>query len=273
MSFGLTDLPEPADLHARLSVKRPLDWGRPIPTKADLAAAYGTDATIQSLTQLARAASVEALVTGDLEASLGPRAACYQLASRLKSPQSLARKILKLTGTDFDGQPLEDVVRYTILTPEPDDLVPTAVDACDALTARGWAMNGALHSYMDGSRYKGLHLFLQSHGERVEVQIHSRESIDVKTRTTPLYVVERDAAQPREARNKARHAAIALSGRMRQPAGIDDLTTLGGVPVEVRIYGRRRHTPVGRGEGNKSPVQHPGTQDAVERNWRNGMSR
>src|SRR5207249_7206596 len=123
-------------------------------------------------------------ITGDLVSSIDSGATAYQLENRLKSPQSLARKILKLTGTDFDGRPLDDVVRYTILTPEPDNLVPTAADACDSLTARGWEMNSALHSYANGSRYKGLHLFLQSHGERVEVQIHSRESIDVKARTT-----------------------------------------------------------------------------------------
>jgi hypothetical protein len=272
MSSGLNDLPEPADLHALLSVKRSLDWGEPIPAKAEIAADYGTDATSRSLTLLARAARVEQHITGDFESSVDSGAAAYQLENRLKSPQSLARKILKLTGTDFDGKPLDDVVRYTLLTPEPDNLVPTAADACDALTARGWEMKGAHHSYADGGRYKGLHLFLQSHGERVEVQIHSRESIDVKARTTPLYVVERDSKQPREVRNRARKAAVALSDQMHQPVGIDDLTTLGGVPVEVRIYGGRRRTSGGRGDGRTPP---PTRQSAlnVERNWRNGMSR
>jgi hypothetical protein len=273
MSSGLNDLPEPAHLHAWLSANRSLDWGGSIPTKAEIAAEYGADATIRSLTLLARAAQVEQHITGDFESSIDSGAIAYQLANRLKSPQSLARKILKLTGTEFDEKPLDDVVRYTLLTPEPDNLVPTAVNTSDSLTRRGWEMNGALHSYASGSRYKGLHLFLQTHGERVEVQIHSRESIDVKERTTPLYVVERDSKQPREARNRAREAAIALSDRMRQPAGIDDLPTLGGVPVEVRIYGGRRRGAVGRGNGSeRSPVDQCAS-NSVERNWRNGMSR
>ncbi|WP_460665394.1 hypothetical protein [Kribbella swartbergensis] len=239
-----------------------------------MAAAYGPSATVQSLALLSRAAAEEPRLTDDLLASIRSGTTTHQLENRLKSPQSLARKIRKLAGTEFDKVPVDDVVRYTIVAPEPDDVVPTSVDACDALTARGWTMKGAVHSYADGSRYKGLHLILQKHGQRVEVQIHSNESIDVKTRTTPLYLVERDPHQPREKRAEARNAAIALSAQMRQPAGIDDLTSLGGVPVEVRVYGRRGGLPAGRGDGTSaSPVQQSAPNQSVEHNRKNGMAR
>ena len=36
----LDDLPEPHDLRARLTTNRPLDWGDPLPTKAQIAASY-----------------------------------------------------------------------------------------------------------------------------------------------------------------------------------------------------------------------------------------
>jgi hypothetical protein len=254
MSSGLRDLPEPADLHARLSASRPLDWGDSIPTKADIEAKYGPQATIQSLTLLTRAASVERQITDDLVGSIAPSTTAHQLESRLKSPQSLARKIRKLAGTEFNKQPLEDVVRYTIVAPDPDDLVPTSADACDSLKGQGWKMRHAIHSYVDGSRYKGLHVFLQSHGELIEVQIHSNESIEVKTQTTPLYLIERDLDQPRDKRADARNAAIALAAQMRQPAGIDDLVALGGVPVATRVYGRRGRQPAKRGEGVTPPM-------------------
>lgn len=270
----MNHLPEPADLHAWLTSQHPLDWGNPIPTKAELAATYGTEATSQSLTLLTRAAAVERHITDDVEGSISSGTAAYQLESRLKSPQSLARKIRKLAGTGFDTQPLEDVVRYTIVTPQPDDLIPAAADACDSLAARGWEMNGAVNSYADGSRYKGLHLFLQSRGQRVELQIHSRESIDVKTRTTPLYLVERDPDQPREMRTEARNESIALSAQMRQPAGIDNLTTLGGVPVEVRVYGRRGRQPAARAEGVKPlPAEQSASQQPMDRNRKNGVAK
>lgn len=85
-----------------------------------------------------------------------------------------------------------------------------------------------------------------------------RESIDVKTRTTPLYVVERDHRQPREKRTQARNEAIALSGQMRQPVGIDDLKTLGGVPVVIRFYGKRSSHAAGREEGDMSSQAQQG---------------
>ena len=59
MPTHLHHLPEPTTLHAHLTTHHPLDWGPNIPTKAEIAAKYGTDATIQSLTLLARAAVVE----------------------------------------------------------------------------------------------------------------------------------------------------------------------------------------------------------------------
>jgi hypothetical protein len=274
MSTGLHDLPEPIDLHTHLTTDRPLDWGDSIPTMAEMAAAYGTSATIQSLALLARAAAVERQLTDDLLASIRPGTTAHQLESRLKSPQSLARKIRKLAGTEFNRLPLEDVVRYTIVAPEPDDLVPTSAEACDSLTERGWKMTGAVHSYADGSRYKGLHLFLHSQGERVEVQIHSNESVEVKARTTPLYLIERDPEQPRDKRNDARSAAIALSAQMRQPEGIDNLTTLGGVPVVIRVYGKRGRQPAGRAEAaNTSPVQQSAPNVSMEDDRKNGIAR
>ncbi|WP_350273931.1 hypothetical protein [Kribbella sp. HUAS MG21] len=274
MTTGLDNLPEPAELHARLSERRPLDWGDPIPSKAEIAAAYGSGAAVQSLTLLARAAQVERALTDDLVASIWDDASPHQLESRLKSPQSLARKIRKMADTEFNTQPIEDVVRYTIVMPDPDDLVPGAVGAHDSLAGRGWKISGAVHSYADGSRYKGLHLFLQHLGERVEVQLHSNESIAVKTATTPMYVVERDPSQPRGRRTEARNAAIALSAQMRQPAGIDGLDSLGGVPVEVRVYGRGGRQPAGRGRGTgPSPTEQPPASQSIDNNRKSGMAR
>lgn len=59
MRTGLNNLPEPEDLHALVSGRRPLDWGDPIPSKAELAAKYGDRYTARSLQLLAKAAAVE----------------------------------------------------------------------------------------------------------------------------------------------------------------------------------------------------------------------
>jgi hypothetical protein len=215
-----------------------------LPSKKEIAAEFGARAAERSLSLIERAAAVEGLITEDLITSVQPGTVSYQLQNRLKSPQSLARKIRKLEGTQFAQQPLEDVLRYTIVAPEPDDLVKTAVDACAQLRSKDWGMDSAHHSYVDGSRYKGLHLFLRSRGELIELQIHSRESIAVKARTTPYDLIERDSRQDRESRNAARSICIAMSDQMTRPAGIDELTMLGGVAVSTRSYGRRSRRPV-----------------------------
>jgi hypothetical protein len=112
-------------------------------------------------------------------------------------------------------------------------------------------MHAAHHSYVEGSRYKGLHLFLRNRGQMVEVQVHSRESIEVKERTTREYEIERDRDQPRSARDAARDKCIRWSAGMTQPAGIDDLEVLGGVTVDQRRYGGKR--PTGRSDSTKRP--------------------
>lgn len=240
MHTGLNNLPEPADLHARLSERRPLDWGDPVPSKAEIAAKYGDRSAAQSLQLLSKAAAVEPAITDAVVAAIGAEATPYHLENRLKSPQSLARKLI--TYQEFyrrTDQVPEDVLRYTATVKHPDELTAAAVRTVDRLN-HDWQMEAAHHSYVDGSRYKGLHAFLRAHGERVELQVHSDESIDVKERTTPLYEIERDRNQPSAVRDAARRECIALSDRMTQPAGIDDLKELGGVPVKAISYGKQR---------------------------------
>jgi hypothetical protein len=107
------------------------------------------------------------------------------------------------------------------------------------MTARGWSMASAHHSYHPGSRYKGLHFFLRGHGQVVELQVHSRQSIAVKEATTAWYEIFRDRDRPKAQKDAALDECIKHSEPMTQPAGIDALTHLGGVPVEVRSYGRK----------------------------------
>jgi hypothetical protein len=276
MHTGLNRQPEPSDLHGSLSEERALDWGDPIPTKAEIAARYGEGPTARSLQMLTKAAVVEPGITDAVISAIGDEAAAYHLENRLKSPQSLARKLA--TFTKFyrrNNQVPEDVLRYTAAVKHPDELTKAAVRTIDRLNEAEWQMEAAHHSYVDGSRYKGLHAFLRAHGEKIELQVHSGESIDVKEQTTPLYEIERDREQPLAARDAARRECIALSDQMTQPAGIDALKELGGVPVEAISYGKERqqHRPeVGPAQTTQPELPreqaHQRTQDQ-----QNGASR
>jgi hypothetical protein len=264
MRVGLHDLPEPADLHAQLSTDHPLDWGNPVPTKAEIATQYGPRWIEESLRLLTKAASVEPDVTRELVSAVGAVAAPYQLVHRVKSPQSLARKLKTMAKYNHRSSwSPEDVLRYTAAVKHPDELTKAAVQAIDRLKDQGWQMSAAQHSYVDGSRYKGLHTFLDSHGERIELQVHSSESILVKEQTTPLYEIERDREQERAARDKARRECIALSAQLTQPMGIDELKELGGVAVSAISYGKPRRT--NRSEATEKPGLTTGTGQGADR--------
>jgi hypothetical protein len=269
----LDDLPEPHELRAHLSADRPLDWGDPPPTKAQIAAEFGERRAARSLALLIRVAEVEPRITADFTAAMPVGSEPHHLKNRLKSPQSLARK-LDLTDRAWTGYVPEDVLRFTVVVPNPDDVVDAATSMVGDLESRGWAMDSAHHSYVDGSRYKGLHAFLRCEGEVIELQVHSRESIEVKTRTTPLYEIERDPRQSRQARDAARSACISLSDGMRHPIGIAELTELGGVPVEVRKYGggQVRSAPrPGAGQPARQEQARPGR--TTNENPRDGIER
>lgn len=233
----LPDLPEPADLHAQFSRDHRLDWGEPIPTAAQIAGEFGTDATAESLELLHRMIVHHSDATRDVLDSIRPGDTTYELEHRIKSPASLARKIWKYRSVKAPP-PLDDVLRFTVVAKSPERLVESVRKTVDQLRTKGWTVESAHQSYVDGTRYKGIHAILRtSSGTQAELQFHSPESIRVKTQTTSLYHTERDPRQSRTARDAASAEAVQLSALMEQPAGIEDLTQLGGVPVEPRRYG------------------------------------
>ena len=270
---GLGPLPGPGELHARFARQYPLDWGDPLPTVGQIAAEFGAPAASRSLELLRRAAEHHGEATGQVLAAIPPGGTTYQLDRRVKSPSSLARKLWKY-GRKNRPALTDDVLRFTVLASGPEALVGLAVATTDRLAARGWRVESAVHTYVDGSRYKGLHAIMRSTGDhQVEIQFHSPESARVKAATTELYLIERDPRRSKQARQSARRDCIALSATVTQPPGIDQLTELGGVPVRVRNYGTAVRAPQGVGapqpasEGAGS--KHPG-RPGIEKD---GMTR
>ncbi len=232
--------PTPKSLHQALNNTRPLDWGTSTLSVAEIAHLYGPKATKWSMELLAQAARVEPAVTDQFLEALPSHATAYHLSHRVKSPESLARKLKDWSdsGRNF---PVDDVLRYTALTESADELVATARDTVEALNNSGWQVKAALHSYTDGSRYKGLHLHMKPPGfARTELQIHSIASVRVKEQTTEAYQIERSASATSEERKAAREHCVELSATLTQPAGIDDLHALGGRRVKVRNYSDSR---------------------------------
>lgn len=237
---------DPTTLHQTFEASRPLNWGESLPSTAEIARLHGDRATRQSLQLLEQATTVEPTVTSQFLASLPSGTTPYQLDRRVKSPESLARKLADW-GELKNRLPIDDVLRYTVLTESPDELVAAARRTADRLTQQGWKVRYAMHSYTDSSRYKGVHTNLLVPGApRVEVQIHSVASAEVKERTTAWYKIERSAAASAEERAQARQQCVEASATLEQPRGIDGMTHLGGKRVTVNNYSDSRTAIAGR---------------------------
>jgi hypothetical protein len=225
-------------LHQALTGDHPLDWGDRLPSRADIESAYGARATHTSLAMIAAAAAIEPDVTKALLAALADKTRPHDLHHRVKSPASLARKLALYDTADTPGRPVTDVLRYTVLTEHPASLVAATRATVTGLEKAGWSVAEVQHSYVEGSRYKGIHVDMRTHeGQRVEVQFHSRASADIKDRTTALYAVARDRGLSQATRAAAAAEGIRLSATLDTPAGLPELRHLGGVPVRSRRYG------------------------------------
>ncbi len=234
------DPPDPTTLLRRFSANHPLDWGTAPYDTAGVAHRHGPKATRKALRLLDQAAAVEPDRTAEFLAALPPGGSPYQLSRRVKSPESLARK-LRDWGKDRSHRPIDDLLRYTVVTDRPDQLVAAARHTIDQLTECGWQVRHAMQSYTEGSRYKGLHAYLEAPGvARIEVQFHSTASLKVKELTTPWYEIERSASAPDEERAAARQRSVQASSSLEPPAGIAELRTLGGRPVAVNNYSDSR---------------------------------
>ncbi|MFF1822443.1 hypothetical protein ACFVWG_34395 [Kribbella sp. NPDC058245] len=234
------DPPDPTTLLRSFSAHHELDWGSTPYDAADIAHRHGAKAARKALRLLAQAAAVEPDRTAEFLASLPPNGSAYQLNRRVKSPESLARK-LGDWAKDRSRRPVDDLLRYTVVMDRPDQLVAAARHTIDQLTDRGWRVRHAMQSYTNGSRYKGLHAYLEVPGvARVEVQFHSVASLEVKELTTPWYEIERSATAPDEEREAARQRSVEASNTLDPPAGIAELRTLGDRPVAVNNYSDSR---------------------------------
>ncbi|MGW5193740.1 hypothetical protein ACWEOO_31120 [Kribbella sp. NPDC004138] len=244
----LEDLPEPVELHRAFAGNHPLDWGDRTPTKAGLLADFGELASRRALESLAAIGWRDAAAISDLQAVVAPDLELYQPDRRVKSPQSLARKIKKYTGKRQQVPVIEDVQRYTVLTSVHGRLPEVTRRSADNLRDLGWQLTAVRNSYVDGSRYKGIHLnTLDPRGQRIEIQVQSRAAIAVKDATTRPYELARDDELPRVVREQARLECIRLTACLPNPVGLDQLSSLIDFPVSVQGYGLDRGQPKARG--------------------------
>ncbi|MGP9587792.1 hypothetical protein ACT3TB_19285, partial [Micrococcaceae sp. AOP34-BR2-30] len=156
----------------------------------------------------------------------------------VKSPKSLARKISadrarearrgeKLTSMQAASK-VRDVVRYTIVKQEHDDLAGTVAEAVSQLQAHGWKVSRIKNFYREGAPYKGLHIICESPtGDSTELQIHSTQSLAAKEAAHLHYETYRDRAKSIEERSKAKAVCEDIYAGVSTPPGLDAVEAAG----------------------------------------------
>lgn len=232
-----------ADLCPGAASDRPaVQWGPE--TTQDLVEKFGPAADL-ALEMLEQLHAIEPGITSDVIAAIPAGAWAHALAFRMKSPASLADKIYRKA--EAAGLPLQavcggmtDLVRYTAVADTVQQLVPTAQATVQELVTRGWVVNEAEQSFVEGNPYKGLHVLLRHpSGTVTEVQFHTRAAIVVKDeRGHHDYELERDINAELVQRALARERMVDLWQEIDTPPGLEQLQ-LGGVTVVRKTYPER----------------------------------
>lgn len=181
------------DLRPESAADRPdVDWAQdPANTPEQLYRDYPTYVAALVVDMMATAKQQEAQMTSDVLEALPAGARMHGLAFRMKSPDSLARKLndrcekSPLRDPEQIADGITDVVRYTTIS-DPDRVVATARTMADRLTERGWTVTEVENSYLPGNQYKGLHMLARhSSGRVAELQFHTEASRRSRTPPTP----------------------------------------------------------------------------------------
>jgi len=227
---------------------------------------YGRPSICAAVKRLEQDKRVEPAITDAVIASTpGGVGELAGLAARMKSPQSLARKIadksasvdpFKLAEVGQTPQAMvaaetKDTIRYTVRVEDPGAVVSQARTVVSGLQSRGFKVVEAESFYSDGAPYKGLHTTIQApDGARFELQFHSRLSLEVKEGPESeggtggihkFYEFYRERNNRRTLRGREMASAcydecVRQSRSVPMPQGIEDLTSLGGTEV-VKVGG------------------------------------
>ena len=178
--------------------------------------------------KLARAALEEPLITAILRQMESDACSLQGLDSRLKSEESLARKIQ--TDAAADGitedeaaAKIADVLRYTLCIRE-DEYAATVKATLQKLTDAGCSVIKFKNTW-SGFGYKGINSQLKTPGGYVfELQFHTPASYNAKEEAHKNYEAIRDPATSPEERNRLEEFSRDLFRQVPVPDGATELS-------------------------------------------------
>lgn len=205
----------------------------------------------EAFRRVSAAMEVESTIT---EAVLGCGGRSVGLEYRVKSPISVVTKIGELMIRDLWTRaqaPVYDMLRYTLISDEPAELVELIQSMERHLTAADWSCRSFVSFHTKGAPYKGVHVILDPPVDltylSVEVQFHTKQSWHVKQATHDLYEEFKEVSRTSPAQTQDRLSRMRgiFDRRVRAWAtigpvdGLDSLSWAGH-PIELRTVERPR---------------------------------
>lgn len=118
---------------------------------------------------------------------------------------------------------LTDMVRYTQLCKH-DDIAKVGKNTIESLKSKGYEIEEISNKWTNpNSFYKGLHILAKNpEGQTFELQIHSKESMEVKEQLHPMYEESRKAGASGFVIDNLEAEQSNISKVLKMPDGIDD---------------------------------------------------
>ena len=182
---------------------------------------------------------VEILVTNDMKSVFGDALSSEGLKFRLKGLTSLKRKITSEIRSKYAHDPvladqivdlfvckndMHDCIRYTAIT-EPENTTEDYSIWDKKLQNKGYMCIRRKNFWLKNGAYKGINtLYCTPYGYYVEIQLHSKDSLDVKEKIHKLYEEQRDDDTSVERKQELEIEMKKLTDRIKTPKNIKQIT-------------------------------------------------
>lgn len=176
---------------------------------------------------ISRASAAEKYVTADMQSLEDSESHLAGLDARLKSEESLARKIEsnaaeKSLGYEEAACGVRDVLRYTLVS-DNDRYNEQVRASLQKLEAAGYRVVKFSNAW-GGKFYQGINVQLLSPaGVPVELQLHTPQSYSVKQASHGVYEIRRDPASTQEEVQRATRLSLAYNAQVTQPLGAEQI--------------------------------------------------
>ncbi len=182
---------------------------------------------------------VEVLITDDMKKVFGNALNSKGLQYRVKGLTSLKRKIESDIREKYANNPaladqvvdlfvckndMHDWVRYTAMT-EPEYTVKNYLEWDKKLKNIGYTCLRRKNFWLRNGAYKGINtIYCTPYGYYVEIQLHSKDSLDVKEEIHKLYEEQRRDDTSAERKNELEDQMKSLTAKLQMPKDINKIT-------------------------------------------------